>query len=100
MVFDFAFIFERPVIIADTSFDPKPYDASWLDDPIWNYEAVKAFGAQLTEDNAENIGELIRECLDSPELKAGIRKVREESWANIGHSAEKIVDYLAEKTEL
>ena len=25
---------------------------------------------------------------------------REESWANIGHSAEKIVDYLAEKTEL
>ena len=100
VVFDFAFIFERPVIIADTSFDPKPYDASWLDEPIWNYEAVKEFGAQLTEDNAENIGELIRECLDSPELKAGIRKVREESWANIGHSAEKIVDYLAEKTEL
>ena len=100
VVFDFAFIFERPVIIADTSFDPKPYDASWLDDPIWNYEAVKEFGVQLTEDNVENIGELIRECLDSPELKAGIRKVREESWANIGHSAEKIVDYLAEKTEL
>ena len=63
-------------------------------------EAVKGSGARLTEDNAENIGELIRECLDSPELKAGIRKVREESWANIGHSAEKIVDYLAEKTEL
>ena len=99
VVFDFAFIFERPVIIADTSFDPKPYDASWLDDPIWNYEAVKEFGAQLTEDNVGNIGELIRECLDSPELKAGIRKVREESWANIGHSAEKIVDYLAQKTE-
>ena len=99
VVFDFAFIFERPVIIADTSFDPKPYDASWLDDPIWNYEAVKEFSARLTEDNAENIGELIRECLDSPELKAGIRKVREESWANIGYSAEKIADYLAGKLE-
>ena len=99
VVFDFAFIFERPVIIADTSFDPKPYDASWLDDPIWNYEAVKEFSARLTEDNAENIGELIRECLDSPELKAGIRKVREESWANIGYSAEKSADYLAGKLE-
>ena len=97
VVMDFAFVFEKPVIIADTSFDPKPYDASWLEDPIWNYEVLKDIGVRLAEDNADSIGELVRTCLDSPEFRAGIRKAREESWEHIGESAERTVDYLMEK---
>ena len=97
VVFDFAFVFEKPVIYADTSFDPRPYDASWLEDPIWNYEVMKDIGIKLTEENADRIGELIETCLNSPELKAGIRKAREESWAHIGESASLTVDYLQGK---
>ena len=97
VVFDFAFVFEKPVIYADTSFDPKPYDASWLDDPIWNYEVMKDIGIRLTEENADDIGKLIDTCLTSPELKASIRKAREASWEHIGESASRTADYLIEK---
>lgn len=97
IVFDYAFVFEKPVIYADTTFDPKPYDASWLEEPIWNYEVLKEIGVQLTPENAENIGKLIEDCLASADLKSGIRKVREESWECIGESAKKTADWLMEK---
>lgn len=99
VVFDYAFVFEKPVIYADTSFDPKPYDASWVEGPMWHETVLPKIGVQLTEENVENIGEIIRECLDSGELKENIRKVREESWQCIGESAVKVVDYLAEAIE-
>ena len=99
VVFDYAFVFEKPVIYADTSFDPKPYDASWVEGPMWHETVLPKIGVQLTEENAENIGEVIRECLDSGELKENIRKVREESWQCVGESAVKVVDYLAETIE-
>jgi len=35
VVFDFALIFDRPVIYADVSFDQDPYDAGWLDEDMW-----------------------------------------------------------------
>jgi len=99
VVFDYAFVFEKPVIYADTSFDPKPYDASWVEGPMWHETVLPKIGVQLTEENVENIGEIIRECLDSGELKENIRKVREESWQCVGESAVKVVDYLAETIE-
>lgn len=99
VVFDYAFVFEKPVIYADTSFDPKPYDASWVEGPMWHETVLPKIGVQLTEENVDNIGEIIRECLDSGELKENIRKVRKESWHCIGESAEKTVDYLAEVVE-
>lgn len=99
VVFDYAFVFEKPVIYADTSFDPKPYDASWVEGPMWHETVLPKIGVQLTEENVDRIGEVIRECLDSVELKENIRKVRKESWHCIGESAEKTVDYLAEVVE-
>ena len=99
VVFDYAFVFERPVIYADTSFDPKPYDASWVNGPLWHETVLPRIGVQLTEENIENIGDIIRKCLDSDESKEKIRRVREESWQCIGKSAVKVVDYLEEAIE-
>ncbi|MCR5296163.1 MAG: CDP-glycerol glycerophosphotransferase family protein [Clostridiales bacterium] len=97
VIIDYAFVFEKPVIYADISFDREPYDASWIETPMWRFEVLKDIGIQLTEENADRIGELIDICLNSPELKAGIRKAREEAWAHIGESASLTVDYLLEK---
>ena len=96
VVFDYAFVFEKPVIYADTSFDPKPYDASWVEGPMWHETVLPKIGVQLTEENVGRIGDVIRACLDSAELKANIRQVREDSWHCIGESAVKVVDCLEE----
>ena len=97
VIFDFSLVFDRPVIYADTSFDKGPYDAWWIEDELWTFKILPKIGRQLTKDNFGNIGELIRECLNAPELAEGRRQAREETWANIGHSAERAVDYLVKK---
>ncbi len=94
VVFDFALVFDRPIIYADTSFDKGPYDAWWINDDMWTFSILPKIGRQLTQENFENIGELIGECLSAPELAEGRRLAREETWANIGKSAELAVDYL------
>ena len=33
VIFDFALVYDKPVIYADTEFDKSPYDAWWLDKP-------------------------------------------------------------------
>jgi len=96
VLFDFSFIFERPVIYADTSFDPIVYDADWLEEQPWMFRILDQLGVQLTQDNVENIGTVIKEALHSENLKAGRETARQQAWQHIGHSAEKVADYLIE----
>ena len=56
-------------------------------------------GVLLTQENADRIGEVIRECLNSAELKACIKKKREESRQCTGESAARTADYLIRKRE-
>lgn len=97
VIFDFALVFDRPIIYADTSFDKGPYDAWWLDDEMWTFAALPRLGRQLTQDNFRNIGDLIAGCLNADELEQGRRQARAETWANIGESASLAADYLISK---
>ena len=47
IIFDYALVFGRPIIYADTSFDPAPYDAAWIEEPLWRFEVLKQLGAPL-----------------------------------------------------
>ena len=99
VIFDFALVFDGPVIYADTSFDKSPYDAWWLDEPLWTFKILEKLGVRLTEADLPNIGEVIRRCLDAPEFREGREQARRETWANIGHSAESAADYMIRACE-
>ena len=99
VIFDFALVFDRPIIYADTSFDKGPYDAWWLENEMWTFSVLPKIGRQLTSDNFINVGELIDNCLNAKELEDGRNQARSETWANIGHSSELAVDYLIKKRE-
>ena len=94
VIFDFALVFERPVIYADVSFDKSVYDAWWLDEELWTFKVLPRIGRQLSKDNLGSLKDLIDECLADKSFKEEIRKVKDECWANPGHSAEKIGEYL------
>lgn len=94
IIIDCAFIFEKPVIYADISFDKAPYDAYWVDEPMWRFEVLKKIGMQLNEENVGEITELIEQCISSSELKENIKEAREEAWKCIGNSAKNVADYL------
>ena len=97
VIFDFSLVFDRPIIYADTSFDKGPYDAWWLEEEMWTFDTLPRLGMQLTEENCENIGELVDACIHSDAFREGRQAARDETWANIGESVERAVDYLIQK---
>ena len=97
VIFDFSLVFDKPVIYTDTSFDDSPYDACWLEDPLWTFQTLPRIGQQLTEENLPHLKELIDSCLQEPKYQEGRDRAREETWQNPGCAAELTVDYLLKK---
>lgn len=98
VIFDFALVFDKPVIYADTSFDRGVYDAWQLkEEPLWCFEILPKIGRQLTEDSFGKLPELVRECLDDPRFQQGRDEARAETWVPMGGSAARVTDYLLEK---
>lgn len=101
VVFDFALVFDKPIIYADTSFDMAPYDACWLEEEPWTFRVLPTIGEQLKAEDLPKIKELIDTCLTDVKYKEGRDRARAESWCNIGNAAESTVEYLMRKrTEL
>ena len=94
VIFDFALVFDRPVIYADVSFDFEPYDAGWLDNEMWTFRALPKVGVQLTKENAGRLPELIEESLHSQAFAEGRKEAAAETWINAGKSIPFIADYL------
>ena len=94
VVFDFALVFDKPVIYADVSFDFEPYDAGWLNNEMWTFRALPKVGVQLTQENAGRLPELIEEILHSEQFAEGRKEAAAETWVNAGNSVPVIADYL------
>ena len=99
VTFDFALVYDKPIIYTDTEFDTAPYDAWWLDQQLWIDTALPRLGLKLTTDKLASIKEMIDICLTSSQFVEGRQAVREECWDCYGEGATKSVDYLVAKYE-
>ena len=97
VMFDFALVFQKPIIYADTAFDTAPYDACWLEEEPWTFRVLPQIGAALPEDGLEHVKELIDSCLQDDRYREGLEQARQESWCHMGESAKLTVDFLMEK---
>ena len=97
VVFDFALVYDKPVIYTDPNFDLAPYDAWWLKRELWTQGALPRLGMQLTEEGMEDLKSLIDTCLEDPRFARGRDQVRQEAWQCYGQGAQKTVDYLVAK---
>ena len=94
---DFSLVFDKPIIYTDTSFDKGPYDAWWLDEEMWMFKILPFLGNKLTEDNLQNIKDVIDNCLHDNKFAEGREKARNEGWANRGNATISAVDFLIDK---
>lgn len=99
IIFDYALVFGKPIIYADTSFNPAPYDAAWIEEPLWRFEVLKKLGAPLKKEDFPRMRELIDDLLQQKQGKEAREQVREEAWQCIGESAKLTVDYMIHKYE-
>ena len=97
VIFEFSLIYDKPVIYTDPKFDLSPYDAWWLESPLWTASALPRLGRELTTESAENLKELIDSCLTDPQYADGRRQVKAETWEHAGSGAVRVVDYLLNK---
>ena len=99
VIFDFSLVYDKPVIYTNPNFDLSLYDAWWLDAPLWTTTALPRLGRELTEDNMNNLKDLIDSCLSDAQYVEGRRQVKAETWEFVGQGAERTVDYLINKYE-
>ena len=97
IIFDFTFVFDKPLIYTDTKYDIRPYDASWIDETPWTFKTLPELGLELNEDNVSNIKDLIDRCIEDPSFAKGRDKARAETWVPMGNGAELTVDFIIEK---
>lgn len=97
VIFDFALVFDKPIIYADTHFDKAPYDACWLEEEPWAFGILPELGPQLTAEHLKDMRELIDSCLSDSLYKQGRDRARKEGWAYPGEAAQRAADYLIEK---
>ena len=99
VVYDFALIFDRPVIYAEGQFDPAEYDAAWLDHPLRKFDHYRMMGLPLEEDMLSDMRTVIDNALADKDLAAGRDQVRNEVWQHRGEAAVRTVDHLVAARE-
>lgn len=100
VTFEFALVYDKPVIYADTEFDRAPYDAWWLPDtPYWTFTALERIGMKLTQDNFDSVKAMIDECIENPKFAEGRHEVSQETWVYPGEGAKRAADYIIKKYE-
>lgn len=98
IIFDFTFLFDKPVIYADTSFNSDVYDAAWFkNEKLWRFQALEKIGIQLNESQFPELKEIILNAVNNTSLQEERNNIRNQIWMNIGKSAKLTVDYLIEK---
>lgn len=94
VMFDFAFIFEKPVLYVDKEIDISIYDAAWLDEPIWIHTIADRIGYPITFGDFERVQKTIEEVIKDNKLVESGRVIRDGVWAYEGESSNKILDYI------
>lgn len=97
--FDYAFVFDKPLIYSNTGFTKNLYDAWRFEEDPWNVATPRRIGIELTKENIPNLKQIIDDSIGNTSLDEARNEAKNETWCNIGSSAKVIADYLAYKYE-
>ena len=99
IVYEFAFLYDKPVICAMSDFDNSAKDCWWVDLPPLTVDCLSELGAILTEENLSDLKKMIDDAIDDDSHTEKRQKLSEETWAYRGEGAKRTADYLIKKYE-
>ena len=98
VMFDFAFLFNKPFIYVDTEFNFDISDIADLDEIPYKYKLVDIIGKGIKPEELSNLDiKGIIENLFSNTVVEKIQKEKDFAWAYQGKSAQNVVDFLVNK---
>lgn len=97
VVFDFAFLKERPVLFFDVPFTGKGMEAANLEHPAWDMEIRSELGALCKEEDLQDLESIVDGLLDKP--AQDLKVLRDQSLYNFGRAGEAAASQLLEILE-
>lgn len=96
VIFDYAFVYEKPVITLDYELDTTGFEQEDMDGPVWEREMSKFLGGVISGKKLDNLPEMINQILSRNNLKDVMKKLRDESLFNYGKVGEVAAKQLLE----
>ncbi|MDR2370601.1 MAG: CDP-glycerol glycerophosphotransferase family protein [Treponema sp.] len=94
IIFDYAFLCDRPVIYVKQGFDLRPYDADDLEGELWQFKTLREIGIELKEEDFSSIKEIIANASDSDDLKKARDRARDAAWQHRGEAGKRAADFM------
>ncbi|GHU64632.1 CDP-glycerol glycerophosphotransferase [Spirochaetia bacterium] len=96
IIFDYLFLFDKPVLYNNQNFDMRPYDSYMLEDELWQFKTLKKVGVELKHDMFNRIEEVIASIADNSELSDARHAAKAEAWMYQGEAGKRIADFMIE----
>ncbi len=98
IIFDFAFIFEKPVIAVKIDIDHQPLDSfDLLSEEWWEFETIEKIGYLADISELNKIEEIVESVMSDPSKKETIQEMKESEITAFGRSATLVADRLQER---
>ncbi len=101
VIFDFTFVYNKPVICTHIEWKNTVYDLEWLDErpggKSWAQRTFPSIGLILTDDNLTDLKQMIDQSLTDQSIKTKRQLIRDEVWTSKGQGAANVASYLISK---
>ena len=94
IIFEYSFVYQKPMIIADTEFEYKGFEGFFLDKPLWEEEIRHKIGRVIKSDEIFRLKDIVREELGKEPLR--IAELRDQTVANFGNAVPETAGRLRE----
>jgi len=96
IIYDFAFIMERPVLTMDFTPDLAPYDANDLAELPWDFQILEKFGKRIRLDDIPKIPEIVADMLACGTFRDDLQQLRSEHIFNFACAGPVIAQHIVD----
>ena len=98
VIFDYLFLYEKPVLLMETKMNRDGMEAYDLDCELWDMTLCKKAGETIREDDIPRLSTIVKDMLSRPQSD-DIEKIRIESLYNFGNAGETAAEQLLKIVE-
>lgn len=97
VMFDYAFLFDRPFLYLNAGFDQRPYDMYDIDRDPWKLRVLSEIGSLLDPDDFSRIREVVLDLVQDPHVQVNRKHAQELAWQYRGESGKRTYEFLTLK---
>ena len=98
VIFDYAFLFERPIFLVNAEYNLGGYDVIDIDGgKVWDLDKSREITRIIAPEEVQNLASIVKSEIDNADAyRDKIRKIKNEEIYNFGHAGEAVAKQLVE----